>query len=72
MAYDDAGAAAWRARLALDGAATGSLSGAELRGAIGTTADTVAAIVTFHDPSERAETYARYQLEVNGDLQPGG
>ena len=68
VAYDDAGTAAWIGRLPPDGV----LSGAELDAAIGTTAETVAAIVTFHDPTESQDTYARYTLEVDGVRQPGG
>lgn len=35
-------------------------------------ADFVGAIVTFNDPTETAKLSTRYQLTVNGVLQPGG
>jgi hypothetical protein len=52
----------------------GSLSGAGLAGAIGTSAETVAAIVTYDEPTELVTPpqYAPYRLKVNGVLQPGG
>lgn len=68
VAYDDAHTMAWIGELPPGGA----LSGAELDAVIGTTAQTVAAIVTFHDPTESQEAYARYSLEVDRVLQPGG
>ena len=68
IAYDDAGTAAWIGELP----ANGTLSGSELDAVIGTTAETVAAVVTFHDPTESQSSYGRYTLEVNGVLQPGG
>jgi hypothetical protein len=68
VAYDDADTAAWIGPMPADG----TLSGVELDAVIGTSAETVAAIVTFHDPTESQTAYARYTLEVNGVLQPGG
>ena len=50
---------------------SGSLSGADVAGAIGTGATTVAAIVTRLDPTETQDTPARYRLQVNGVDQPG-
>ena len=50
----------------------GSLSGAEVSAAIGTTADVVAAIVTYHDGTQLVTQYAPYTLTVNGVVQPGG
>lgn len=72
VAYDAAGTAAWTGLLPLDAASAGTLTGAELDAMIGTTAETVAAIVTYHDTSETITTYAPYQLTVDGVLQPGG
>ena len=42
--------------------------------AIGDSAETVAAIVTYDEPTEAITPvrYARYALRVNGVLQPGG
>ena len=40
--------------------------------AIGTTADVVAAIVTYHDGTQLVTQYAPYELTVNGVMQPGG
>jgi hypothetical protein len=50
----------------------GVLSGGLLRKAVGTKADTVAAIVTYHDSTETVLQYAPYTLRVNGVVQPGG
>lgn len=72
VAYDDAGTAAWIGELPLDENLNGSLSGAELDALIGTSAQTVAAIVTLHDHGEAQRSYAPYSLTVNGILQPGG
>ena len=72
VAYDNAGTAAWAGVLPLDAASTGSLTAEQVDALIGSTAETVAAIVTYHDQSETETTYAPYQLTVNGVLQPGG
>ena len=56
----------------LDGNFDGSLSGADLDAIIGTTADTVAAIVTFEDSTETVLQTAPYTLTVDGVVQPGG
>jgi hypothetical protein len=37
-----------------------------------TTADTVSAIVTYHDDTELVTQYAPYVLSVNTVTQPGG
>jgi hypothetical protein len=58
--------------LPLDATFHGSLSGAEVAAAIGTTADTVSAIVTYHDDTELVTQYAPYVLSVNTVTQPGG
>ena len=50
----------------------GSLSGGSLRSSLGNQSDTVAAIVTYDEPTESIERYAPYQLTVNGVVQPGG
>ena len=50
----------------------GVLSGRALRKAIGSKADVVAALVTYHDLSEEVQQYAPYSLRVNGVVQPGG
>jgi hypothetical protein len=72
IAYDDAHANAWIKRLRLNGNSNGALSGAELDEAIGTSAQTVAAIVTLNDRRESRRSYARYNLQANGVTQPGG
>ncbi|MDQ3767717.1 MAG: immune inhibitor A [Actinomycetota bacterium] len=74
VAYTDAGDEAWIADIPLGPRFDGSLSGAELTGAIGDTAETVAAIVTYDEPTEAISPvqYAPYRLKVNGVLQPGG
>src|SRR4051794_3082635 len=51
---------------------TGSLDRGKLRRIIGDDADVVGAIVTYDEPTESIEKYARYELRVNGTLQPGG
>jgi hypothetical protein len=72
IAYDDAHDNAWIKRLVLNGESAGTLSGSELDDAIGTSAQTVAAIVTVDDRRESRRSYAGYTLEVNGVPQPGG
>ncbi len=51
---------------------TGSLDKGKLRRIVGDDADVVGAIVTYDEPTELVEKYARYELRVNGTLQPGG
>jgi hypothetical protein len=72
IAYNDAHTAAWIGTLALDADFDGSLSDVALDAVIGTTAQTVAAIVTYDEPTESSGLYARYELTVNGVTQPGG
>ncbi|MER7608036.1 choice-of-anchor J domain-containing protein [Nocardioides sp. NPDC127503] len=72
VAYGPAGSPAWVHTLALDESFDGTLSGAALDAAIGDTADTVAAIVMFDDPTESVADPARYTLTVDGVTQPGG
>ena len=71
IAYEADGSNAWTALLPLTNN-SGSLSGVALDSALGTTAETVAAIVTFQDPGESVAEYAPYTLTVNGATQPGG
>jgi hypothetical protein len=56
----------WYHSLKLDSSFTGSLSGKDLRKALGTQATTVAALVTMDDPSETATQYGEYSLTVSG------
>ncbi|MGH2793010.1 MAG: peptidase M6 [Actinomycetota bacterium] len=72
VAYTDDGTAAWVGDLPLDGDFDGSLSGADVAAQIGTTAETVAALVTYNESSELIPDYAPYTLTVNGVVQPGG
>jgi hypothetical protein len=72
ISYDEAHTEAHIAQLVLDESFQGSLSGTELEDAIGTTAEVVAVIVTFDEPTETFAQYAPYELTVNGVLQPGG
>jgi hypothetical protein len=58
--------------LTLDESFDGTLSDADLDAVIGTTGNTVAAIVTFFDRSEQVLQTAHYTLTVNGVVQPGG
>jgi hypothetical protein len=72
IAYDDAHDAAWIATLPLGPGFSGELTGDALRSAIGDTAESVAAIVSYDDSTAKSEGYAPYVLEVNGITQPGG
>jgi hypothetical protein len=72
VAYDDGHSSAWVYELPLDAEFDGRLTGEDLRAAIGTTAQTVAAIVTYDEPTEQVEKYASYTLTVDGIEQPGG
>jgi hypothetical protein len=51
---------------------TASIDKGALRRLIGDEDDVVAALVTYDEPTESIEKYARYDLRVNGTLQPGG
>jgi hypothetical protein len=62
----------WIHRMKIDGSFKGHLGTRALHKALGTSAQTVAALVMVDDPSESLPKYARYQLEVNSKLQPGG
>jgi hypothetical protein len=51
---------------------SGSLSGGRLERLISERADVVAALVTYDEPTESINQYARYTLKVNNVRQPGG
>ncbi|GAA6525566.1 peptidase M6 [Intrasporangium sp. DVR] len=72
VAYGADGTPVWVHRMGLDGAFDGTLEGAALDAAIGTSASTVAAIVMYDDDTENAPKQAGYSLTVNGVEQPGG
>jgi hypothetical protein len=73
VAYQSRGRApAYLARLRLRAGGTTRLDRQALRRLLGNRADVVAAIVTYHDPTESVRTSGRYRLHVNGVRQPGG
>lgn len=72
VAYDDAHSSAWLYQLPLDSDFRGALSGTAVTAALGSSAQTVGAIVTYDEPTELVNQYARYTLTVNGVTQPGG
>jgi Immune inhibitor A peptidase M6 len=72
IAYTDDHERAWTRVVQLDPGSTAELTGTEVTGAVGDRAEVVAAIVTFHDPTETVLQYAPYELRVNGVRQPGG
>ncbi|MFP5353428.1 MAG: hypothetical protein ACLGIB_12805 [Actinomycetota bacterium] len=72
VAYGQDRAEAWITRLELHANGKSRINAQQLSQALGTTATTVAAIVTFHDPEELTRSYALYRLTVNGVVQPGG
>ncbi len=73
VAYDSAGGGDTHLfSIPLDGSFHGSLSGTDVANAIGTTADVVSAIVTYHDSTALVTQYAPYTLAVNDVTQPGG
>ena len=73
VAYDSAGGGdAHLFSLPVDETFHGVLTGPAVAEAIGTTADVVAAIVTYHDGTQLVTQYAPYTLTVNGVTQPGG
>jgi len=63
---------AWIATVPLNSHFAGHLRFGALRGAIGSKADVVSVLVTYHDSTEQVQQYAPYRLWVNGWLQPGG
>jgi hypothetical protein len=72
VAIDESGNEVSIGSIPLDANFDGSLTGADLDAIIGTTADTVAAIVTFEDSTETVLQTAPYTLRVDGVVQPGG
>lgn len=75
VAYTDDHAQAWIYDLPLDANFSGSIKAAQVPAAIGSTAQTVAAIVTYDEPTERdrlGTRYAPYTLKVGNNVQPGG
>ncbi|HEY7874432.1 MAG TPA: peptidase M6 [Actinomycetota bacterium] len=72
VAYDDDHDAAWIHQVPLEDGFDATLTGDDLRDAIGDSAETVAAIVTYDEPTEMVNQYAPYELDVNGARQPGG
>ena len=72
VAIDDSGNQVLIGEIPLDAKFDGSLADADLDAVIGTSADTVAAIVTYEDSTETVLQTAPYTLMVNGVVQPGG
>ncbi len=73
VAYDDPGhTEAHVFSIPIDASFHGELTGADVAAAIGSTANVVSAIVTYHDRTEQVAQYAPYTLSVNGVTQPGG
>ncbi|HZJ51769.1 MAG TPA: peptidase M6 [Actinomycetota bacterium] len=74
VAYNDAHGQAWISEVPLDDAFAGTLDAAGVNDAVGGQAQTVAALVTYDEPTELLSPpqYARYSLTVNGVKQPGG
>ena len=72
LSYDSAHTQAHLTEIPLDSNFDGSLNQTELNSELGTTADVVSAIVTYHDDTELVQQYACYELTVNGVPQPGG
>jgi hypothetical protein len=72
VAFDKAHEVVRIATLPLGDDFEGSLTGGEVRSALGRSGGTVAAIVTFLDPTEGVIQTAPYTLLVNGVAQPGG
>ena len=50
----------------------GSLTGPQLKKALGYGSQLAGAIVMYDEPTESITKYARYNLTVNGEVQPGG
>jgi hypothetical protein len=72
LSYTDDHTVAMLGTIPLNSDFDGTLSGPALDAVIGTTAQTVAALVTYDDPSELQFKYAPYVLQVDGVTQPGG
>ena len=71
VGHTEDGRTAFIRDLPLDTAFDGRLTGEELRAVAGD-ADTVAVLVNHYDPTGQLTRPARYRLEVDGVLQPGG
>jgi hypothetical protein len=64
---------AWISRVPLGPGHTATLDATALRRRLGSTASTVAAIVTLHDSAATSRPFLpRYELQINGVPQPGG
>jgi hypothetical protein len=73
VAYTDDHTKAWLAQVPIAPAThSASLDRAALEAALGTEAQTVAAIVTYDEPTEQVNQYAPYTLTVNNKVQAGG
>lgn len=72
IAIDETGHQVMIGSVPLDATFDGSLGDANLDAIIGTTAGTVAAVVTYEDSTETVLQTAPYTLTVNGVVQPGG
>ncbi len=72
IGYSDDHRVAGIVRLPIDANFDGSLRIGRIRSAFSRRVKTVAAIVMYDDPTETSTQYARYELKVNGVLQPGG
>lgn len=73
VAYTDDHTLAYWTEIPIDpNTMTGSLDEAAIEAALGTQAETVAAIVTYDEPTEGVNQYAPYTLTVDNHDQPGG
>lgn len=72
VSYDSDGRAVKVSRLPLDATFSGSISGGQMDRYIDRRANVVAAIVMYDEPTELVNQQARYMLQVNQAVQPGG
>jgi hypothetical protein len=72
VAYDKNKNRVHLGKVKLDANNDGSLTADQIHAMLGNHGNLVAAIVTFHEPTELAQQTATYALTVNGVLQPGG
>jgi hypothetical protein len=73
VAYTDDHTKAWVAQVPINATnMSATLDTAALEAALGTEAQTVAAIVTYDEPTEQVNQYAPYTLTVNNKEQAGG
>jgi hypothetical protein len=63
---------AWIAPIILGPGWSAVLDAQQVEAAVGNSAELVAAIVTYDEPTESIGQYAPYRLTVNGERQPGG